>query len=54
MDEWGWMDLTRYDEKEDKVMQDTPLLVNIKGCGYPPEINCGEFATKYQVKCRPS
>ena len=25
-----WVDLTRYDEKEKRVMEDTPLLVNIK------------------------
>lgn len=38
----------RYDEKEKREMTDTPLLVNIKGCGYPPEIDCGAFANKYQ------
>ena len=26
---------------------DTPLLVNIKGCGYPPETSCPAFANKY-------
>ena len=31
-------------------MMDTPLLVNIKGCGYPPEVDCAAFAIKYQVK----
>ena len=46
---WGWVDLTRFDDKEGKVMADTPLLVNIKGCGYAPDINCGSFANKYQV-----
>ena len=30
-------------------MIDTPLLVNIKGCGYPPEVACPRFATEYQV-----
>ena len=25
-------------------MKDTPLLINIKGCGYPPEVNCDEYA----------
>ena len=29
-------------------MTDTPLLVNIKGCGYPPEIDCRAFTTKYE------
>ena len=23
-------------------------MVNIKGCGYPPDINCKAFATKYR------
>ena len=31
-------------------MDDTPLLVNIKGCGYPPEIACALFASKYNGK----
>ena len=25
----------------------TPLLVNIKGCGYPPSVNCDEYAEEY-------
>jgi hypothetical protein len=29
-------------------MTDTPLLVNIKGCGYPPEISCPSFAYYYE------
>lgn len=29
-------------------MHDTPLLVNIKGCGYPPDITCPLFADKYE------
>ena len=28
-------------------MYDTPLLVNIKGCGYPPDIACPRFASRY-------
>ena len=47
--DWGWVDLTRFDDKEGQVMADTPLLVNIKGCGYAPDINCGSFANKYQA-----
>ena len=31
-------------------MDDTPLLVNIKGCGYPPEIACALFASRYNGK----
>jgi hypothetical protein len=30
-------------------MIDTPLLVNIKGCGYPPEIACAKFAGTYEA-----
>ena len=30
-------------------MYDTPLLVNIKGCGYPPEIACAKFASDYET-----
>ena len=41
----------RFDEKEGRPMMDTPLLVNIKGCGYPPEVDCAAFAIKYQVEC---
>ena len=29
-------------------MIDTPLLVNIKGCGYPPEVACERFASDYE------
>ena len=29
---------------EEVVVKDTPLLINIKGCGYPPEVNCDEYA----------
>eukprot|EP00095_Tigriopus_kingsejongensis_P005268 maker-scaffold464_size163657-snap-gene-0.30 protein:Tk05268 transcript:maker-scaffold464_size163657-snap-gene-0.30-mRNA-1 annotation:"sodium auxiliary" len=43
-----WVDLMRYDANENATMQDTPLLVNIKGCGYPPDIDCAAFANKYQ------
>ena len=30
-----------------QMMYDTPLLVNIKGCGYPPDIACPKFASRY-------
>lgn len=26
------------------------LLVNIKGCGYPPEVNCGQFTATYGIE----
>ena len=32
---------------EEVVVHDTPLLINIKGCGYPPEVNCDEYAEFY-------
>ena len=31
----------------ENVVEDTPLLINIKGCGYPPEVNCDAYAEKY-------
>ena len=43
-----WVDLARFDRLENKTMHDTPLLVNIKGCGYPPDITCPLFADKYE------
>ena len=30
------------------VVEDTPLLINIKGCGYPPDVNCDLYAEMYQ------
>lgn len=26
---------------------DTKLLINSEGCGYPPRVNCSEFAKEY-------
>lgn len=43
-----WEDLTRYDEELNLTMADTPLLANIKGCGYPPDTNCKAFTNKYE------
>lgn len=44
-----WQDLSRIDMMDDnKRHYDTPLLVNIKGCGYPPDISCPGFAQKYK------
>lgn len=28
-------------------VMDTKFLVNTEGCGYPPRVNCTEFAKKY-------
>ena len=30
------------------MVKDTPLLINIKGCGYPPEVNCDIYSERYQ------
>ena len=35
-------------EVQEHVVEDTPLLINIKGCGYPPEVNCDIYAELYQ------
>lgn len=43
-----WRDLSRIDMTEEEMHKDTPLLVNIKGCGYPPDISCPTFAQKYK------
>ncbi|XP_040575162.1 protein tipE isoform X1 [Lepeophtheirus salmonis] len=43
-----WVDLTRFDEKENSTVRDTPLLINIKGCGYPPTVNCQSFTEHYE------
>jgi len=48
-----WIDLERLERVEingtieERLMYDTPLLVNIKGCGYPPDIACPRFASRY-------
>ncbi|QQP31418.1 Uncharacterized protein FKW44_025025, partial [Caligus rogercresseyi] len=42
-----WVDLTRFDKKENATVRDTPLLINIKGCGYPPGVNCAGFIDIY-------
>lgn len=26
---------------------DTKFLINTEGCGYPPYVNCSEFAKKF-------
>jgi len=51
-----WTDLSRVevmtDEEtnidEEVIVDDTPLLINIKGCGYPPEVDCDFYAEKYE------
>jgi len=56
IEENEWAYLTRTEKQadpetgealEDNIVEDTPLLINIKGCGYPPEVNCDEYADKY-------
>lgn len=34
-------------EKFEWDVADTRLLINSEGCGYPPHVNCTEFAKKY-------
>ena len=29
------------------MLEGSPLLINIRGCGYPPGVNCDAFADKY-------
>jgi len=57
LEESEWAYLTRTDKPIDPetnkpsgievIVEDTPLLINIKGCGYPPEIDCDAYAEKY-------
>ena len=35
-------------EMEETMVEDTPLLINIKGCGYPPNIVCDEYAETFE------
>ena len=32
----------------ERYVEDTPLLINIKGCGYPPNIICDDYAETYE------
>lgn len=34
-------------EKFEWDIVNTRLLINSEGCGYPPHVNCTEFAKKY-------
>ena len=34
-------------ETTETYVDDTPLLINIKGCGYPPNIVCDVYAETY-------
>jgi len=56
-----WQDLSRIERPKDPdtgatcydedcpeyIVEDTPLLINIKGCGYPPEVNCDNYSMTY-------
>ena len=33
---------------KETMVEDTPLLINIKGCGYPPNIICDDYAQTYE------
>ena len=35
-------------EMKETMVEDTPLLINIKGCGYPPNIICDDYAETYE------
>ena len=34
-------------EETEYVVEDTPLLINIKACGYPPKVDCDVYAETY-------
>ncbi|XP_073982572.1 tipE homolog 1 phospholipid transfer protein isoform X2 [Rhodnius prolixus] len=34
----------------DDVYEEAVLLVNIKGCGYPPDVNCSDFTNSFGEK----
>lgn len=38
-----WTNTTEYNETELEDLVDAVLLVNIKGCGYPPAVDCENF-----------
>jgi len=53
-----WADLNRIEKLRDLetdeplgveiIVEDTPLLINIKGCGYPPDVDCDAYAKRYE------
>jgi len=53
--ESDWAHLTRMEKEtvaetgavRERYVEDTPLLINIKGCGYPPTIVCDDYAETY-------
>ena len=52
--EAAWAQLARTelggeDGQEETVTTDTPLLVNIKGCGYPPDTVCDTYYETHKV-----
>lgn len=42
-----WVKNPRDSETVDWDVTDTRFLINTEGCGYPPRVNCTEFAKKY-------
>ena len=53
--EAAWAQLARTelggeDGQEETVTTDTPLLVNIKGCGYPPDTVCDTYYEAHKVE----
>jgi len=47
VDESGDPLLDKEGNQVENIVDDTPLLINIKGCGYPPDTNCDLYAEKY-------
>lgn len=46
----SWHEWEKHPQGLDKIewdVADTKLLINSEGCGYPPHVNCTEFAKKY-------
>lgn len=43
-------DKTQFENPVQNGTGDAILLVNIKGCGYPPDVNCGQFTATYGIE----
>lgn len=41
---------TQFDNPVLNGSDEAVLLVNIKGCGYPPSVNCGQFTATYGIE----
>ena len=45
-------ELVRKKRSQDYEVPNAKLLVNIKGCGYPPQVNCSKFKESYGLQGR--